>query len=149
MAKNSAKFVKRAAIAALKAAAPLGGVPADRVYPMQRPAKLVWPWIGYGAVITAPFGASCLDGSDITVAIHGFAQTTGEGGATVSGEDAAHDINAAVEASLDGATVDLTEHGCPYPATAHFTSTGGQVIQDGQEAGKYHGFVSFRIVVSS
>ena len=73
MANNSAKYVKRAAIAALTAAAPVAGVPAARVYPMQRPATLVWPWIGYGAPITAPFGASGLDGSDITVAIHGFA----------------------------------------------------------------------------
>lgn len=149
MANNSAKYVKRAAIAALTAAAPVAGVPAARVYPMQRPATLVWPWIGYGAPITAPFGASCLDGSDITVAIHGFAETTGSGAQTVSGEDAAHDINAAVEAALDGATIDLAAHGCPFPATAHFTSTGGQVIQDGREAGKFHGFVNFRIVVSS
>lgn len=150
MAKNSALFVKRAAIATLKTAAGvIALVPAARVYPMQRPPTPVWPWIGYGAVIGAPFVASCLDGSDLTVAMHGFAETTGTGAGTVPGEDAAHNINAAVEAALDGATIDLTAHGCPYPATAHFTSTGNQIVQDVAGPDKFHGFVTFRILVSS
>lgn len=154
MAKNSALYVKRAAITAAKAAAPLGGaagVPAARVYPMQRPTgdKLVWPWAGYGAPTTVPFGASCLDGSDTTVAFHAFARTTGSGGATVSGEDMAHAIARDIEAALDGATIDLEAHGCPYSATAHFTATGSQVIQDGTEGDAYHAIVNFRIVVSS
>lgn len=150
MAKNSTKFIKRGAIATLKGNAPLIAlVPAARIYPMQRPPEPVWPWVGWGATIGVPFVASCLDGSDITVAIHSFAETTGSGAQTIPGEDAAADLNAAVEAALDGATIDLTEFGCPYPATAHFTSAGNQVVQDGAGPDKFHGFVSFRIIVSS
>ena len=138
--------VKRATIAALKQAAPLGGVPAARVYPPQRPAQPQWPFVGYGVAIEAPFGASCLDGSDITVAVHAYARTTGTGADTVSGEDAAQAIVDAVAAVLDGATLEL---GGDRPATAHYTKTGAQVIQDGTEADAFHGIVSLRVTVSS
>lgn len=149
MGKNSGLYVKRATISALKAVGDVTAlVPAARIYPLQRPANPAWPFLAYGAPIQAPFGATCLDGGETTVAIHGYAQTEGEGEATKSGEDTALQINAAVEAALDGATLELEAHGCPYPATAHFTCTGSQVIQDG-EADKFHGFVNFRITVSS
>lgn len=150
MAKNSGLYVKRATISQLKAVDDVTDlVPALRIYPLQRPAQPEWPFIAYGAPIQAPFGAACLDGGETTVAIHGYAQTTGSGPDTESGEDTALKINAAVEAALDGATLELEPHGCPYPATAHFTCTGSQVIQDGAEADKFHGFVNFRITVSS
>lgn len=150
MSKNSDLYVKRATIAALKAAADVVAlVPAARVYPLQRPADPAWPFIGYGVPIAEPFTASCLEGSQSTVAVHDYAETTGAGVDTKSGEDTALAINAAIEAALDGAAIDLTAHGCPYPATAHYTCVGSQVIQDGNEADKFHGFVSFRITVSS
>jgi hypothetical protein len=150
VAKNSDLYVKRATIATLKEAAGVVAlVPAARVYPLQRPDDPVWPFIGYGVPITEPFGASCLEGSASSIAIHDYAQTEGEGPATTSGEDTAMQINAAIEAALDGTTIDLAAYGCPYPATAHYTCVGSQVIQDGSEADKFHGFVSFRIVVSS
>lgn len=149
MAKPNVTYAKRAALAALAAAAPLGGVPAERIYPPQRPANVVWPFIGYGVPITTPFGATCLDGTDIEVAVHAYAETTGEGVATVEGEDAAQAIIDAIEAALDGATLELAPHGSPHPATAHFTLLGSQVIQDGAEADKFHGFARFRITVSS
>lgn len=148
MAKDSGLYVKRATIAALTGADAITDLVAERVYPLQRPANPVWPFIAYGAPIQAPFGATCLDGGETTVAIHNYAQTTGAGAETKSGEDTALQTNAAIAGLLDGATLDLTEHGCPYAATAHFTCTGSQVIQDG-EADKFHGFVNFRITVSS
>jgi hypothetical protein len=150
VAKNSALYVKRATIATLKTADDVTVlVAAARIFPMQRPAVLERPWIGYGAPINSPFGASCMDGSETNVALHNFTETTGEGAATKSGEDTAHKINAAVEAALDGRAIDLTDHGCPYEATAHFTTTGSQVMQDGNEADKFHGFVNLRVSVSS
>jgi len=150
VAKNSDLYVKRATIATLKQAAGVVElVPAGRVYPLQRPDDPVWPFIGYGVPIAEPFAASCLNGSATTVAIHGYAQTEGDGAETKSGEDTALLINAAIEAALDGATIELDDYGCPYPATAHYTCVGSQVIQDGSEADKFHGFVSFRITVSS
>lgn len=139
---DSSLYVKRAAITALKAAAPLAGVPAGRVYPMQRPAEPVWPFVAYGAPITEPFGATCLDGSQTTVAIHAFAKTT----PTQGGEDAAHEIASAIGAVLDGAAIALES---PYPATAHFTFTGSQVMQDSADANSFHSFATFRVTVSS
>lgn len=150
MSRNSDLYVKRATIATLKGVAAVTAlVPAARIYPLQRPADPAWPFIGYGAPIAEPFIASCLNGSASTVAIHDYAETTGAAPDTKSGEDTALAINAEIEAALDGAAIGLAAHGCPYPATAHYTCVGSQVIQDGNEADKFHGFVSFRITVSS
>jgi len=149
MAKPNTTYTKRAAIATLVAAAPLGEVPAARIYPPQRPANVVWPFVGYGVPISTPFTAACLDGTEIEVAVHAYAETTGTGAGTIEGEDAAQAIIDGIEAALSGATVDLVPHGSPHPATAHFTLLGSQVIQDGAEADKFHGFARFRITVSS
>lgn len=149
MAKPNVTYVKRAALATLAAAAPLASVPAERIYPPQRPANVIWPFVGYGVPITVPFSAVCLDGNEIEVAVHSYAETTGTGDATVEGEDAAQAIIDAVEAALSGVTLELADYGCPHPATAHFTSLGSQVIQDGAEADKFHGFARFRVTVSS
>ena len=149
MAKDSSLFVRRAAIVALKAAAPVAAIVAERVYPLQRPAKPEWPFVAYGSPIIAPYGASCLDGQETTVAVHGYAMTTGEGPATKPGEDIAHNLVAAIASALDGATIDLAAHGCPYPATAFLTHTQSQVLQDNAEGSAFHAVASFRITVSS
>lgn len=147
---DSSLYVKRATLAALKASAGVVAlVPATRVYPLQRPPAPVRPWIGYGVPIAEPFRASCLNGTSTSLALHNFTETSGAGAATKSGEDTAFGINAAVKEALDGATIDLTAYGCPVPATAHYTCTASQVIQDGAEADKFHGFVTVRIDVSS
>jgi hypothetical protein len=120
-------------------------VPADRVYPPQRPANPVWPFIGYGVPTSGPFVASGMDGSALTVAIHAYAETTGEGAETVGGEELAHRIAAAiVDAMGEGAS--LSDYDCPYPATAHFSWTGTQVIADGDA---FHAIVSYAISVIS
>lgn len=134
---------------ALKAAGPLAALVDDRIYPLQRPAKPQWPFVAYGAPIVDPFSASCLEGSVTGVAVHGYAMTSGEGPATKPGEDMAHTIVAAIASALDGATIDLTAHGCPYPATAYFTHTQSQVLPDNAEGSAFHAFASFRITVSS
>lgn len=150
MARNASQFARRAAIVALKDAAPVVAlVPAERVYPLQWPPNPTWPFIGFGAPVTVPFAASCLDGSETDVLVHGFAETTGEGDDTVGGEDMAAEINAAIEGALTDATLDLQAHGAPWPATAHFTWVSSQVVRDGLENDKFHGFVRFRITVSS
>lgn len=147
---DSTLYVRRAALATLKAAVGVTSlVPAERVYPPQRPATPTWPFIAYGSSVREPFDAACMNGSSVTVAVHNFAQTTGTGAQTLGGEEAAHRINAAIDAALDGQAIDLEAHGCPYPATAHYTCTAAQVIQDGAEADKFHGFVTLRVDVSS
>lgn len=139
---NHDLYVKRATITALKAAAGVTTlVPAERVYPLQRPDQPMWPFIGYGVPISQPFRAACLNGSESTFAVHNYAETTDAGG----GEDYAMQVNAAIEAALDGAALELD---VPGGATAHYTCEGSQVIQDGSEADKFHGFVTFRVTVS-
>ncbi len=141
--------MRRAAIVLLKADAAVAAIAADRIYPQQRPAKPVWPFVAYGSPIINPFAASCLDGQETSVAIHGYAMTSGVGAATKPGEDIAHLLGAAIGAALDGVEVDLEPHGCPYPAKAYFTHTQSQVLQDNAEGSAFHAVASFRITVSS
>lgn len=149
MAKDSSLYVRQSALQRMKAApAIVADVPAARVYPPQRPANPLWPFIGYGVPTSAPFTASCLDGATITVAVHVYAETTGEGDDTVGGEELAQRIAANVAAVLEG-SYDLADTDCPWPATAHFAWTGTQVIQDGADADAFHGIVSFDVTVSS
>lgn len=150
VAKNSDLYVKRATLVALKEAAPVVAlVPAAKIFPIQQPADVPRPHVNYGVPTTTPFTASCLDGSESIFAVHNWTETRGSGVDTVAGEDEAMLINAAIEAALDGATLELAPRGCPYPATAHYTCTGSQVIQDGSESDKFHGIVNFRVTISS
>lgn len=153
MARDSTLYVRQAVVALLKTTPEMVAlVPADSIYPPQRPANPVWPFVGYGQPITVPFTASGLDGSSTAVAIHGYAETTGEGDATVPGEDMCAAIMRVVVATLggeEGAEIDLADTDCPYPATAYITWTGTQIIQDGGDAGAFHGIATFDISVSS
>ena len=125
-------------------------VPADRHYPGQRPPNPVWPFLAYGLPSTIPFGASGLDGSNPTFALHAYAVTTGEGDETVAGEDmAAAIIRVAVTVlgGEEGAELPLPD--APYPATAHITWTGSQVMQDGNDASAFHAWATFDIKIVS
>lgn len=150
MARNSSIYLRRAGLTLLAADAALVAIVAGRIYPPQRPADPQWPFVGWGVPIVGPFEASCMDGNETDFAVHAYAETDGTGGATVSGEERATEIAARIETVLaDAGEVDLTDHGCPYPATAHFTWLSTQVIQDGAEADAFHGIVSFRANVAS
>jgi hypothetical protein len=142
-------YVRRAGLTLLKADAAVQAVVDDRVYPPQRPATPQWPFLAWGVPIEGPFGASCLDGSEIDFAVHAYAETTGVDDATVSGEELASALNGLCRTVLNGATLDLTAYGCPYPATAHFTWQQSQVIQDGAEADAFHGIATFRATVAA
>lgn len=150
MANDNTAFVRQAAIEMLKGDVTLTGLVADRVYPRQAPSNPVWPFVMYGRPITSPFVASGMDGSATAVAIHVYAQTDGEGDATVDGETLCDRIMARVVAVLggdEGAEISLAGTDCPYPATAHFNWTGSQTLQDTGEADRFHGIASFNISV--
>lgn len=154
MAKDATQYVRPAVLRLLKREPTVTAlVPAARIYPPQRPPNPDWPFIGYGVPSTTPFGASCLDGSAISVAVHAYAETTGEGDGTVGGEDMALAIVAAVVSVLggdQGAEIDLQELGeCPYPARAYISWTATQVVQDGAEADAFHAWATFTITVAS
>lgn len=154
MAKDSSLYARQALVALLKAAPTVDAlVPVARVFPAQRPPNVEWPFIGVGVPVASPFVASCLDGSTISIAVHGYAETSGTGDDTVPGEDMAARIVAACVAVLGGETgAEVALQGltdCPYPATAYITWTGSQVVQDGSDASAFHGFATFDITVSS
>lgn len=134
----------------MKGDAALAAIVADRVYPPQRPANPVWPFVAWGVGITGPFEASCMDGSEIDLVLHAYAATDGTGGATIAGEEQANEIaGLAVNALVDAGEIDLTDYGCPYPATAYFTWQQTQVIQDGAEADAFHALASLRVNIVS
>lgn len=108
----------------------------------------MWPFVGYGVPVVTPFGASCLDGCTIALAGHAYAETGTTGGGTVEGETLASDIAREMVDAL-ALPLDLETAGCPYPATAHVTWTGTQVIQDGSEADRFHAVVGLNVTVSS
>lgn len=150
MPRDSSDYLRRSAIAAWKAYAPLVAlVPAARVYPPQRPPQPEWPFVGFGVPIVRPFSASCMDGCNVVFAGHAYAETTGEGAETVQGEPRAKEIAARMVDALLAAPLDLEAHGCPYPAIAHVTWTDTQVIQDGSEADRFHAIVGFDVTISS
>lgn len=150
MARDSSLYVRKAVIRRLKGLVALQAFVGDRVYPPQRPAKPLWPFVGYGVPTITPFRAACMDGCDVRPVIHAYAATGDYGGQTRSGEAVVADMLALISAELDGATIDLAAYAdCPYAATAFLEWTSSQVIQDSGEADNYHGIGSFEIAVSS
>jgi hypothetical protein len=105
--------------------------------------------------VTVPYVAGCLDGSTTTFAVHSFAETTGEGDATVGGESRAHELAAWAAAVLGGndergLSLDLPSvSGCPFPAVVHIEWTGTQVISDGLGTDAFHGIATFSATVVS
>ena len=149
MARDNSPYLRPAVVAAWKAHAPLVAlVPAARIYPPQRPPNVTWPFAAYGLPTSRPFLASCMDGSTIEFAGHAYAETTGTGSGTVQGEKLANAIAAAMANAL-GQPIDLAPFGCPWAAVAHVTWLQTQVIQDGDEADRFHAVVAFEANVSS
>lgn len=139
---------RKAGLSLLAADGALVAIVGTRIYPPQRPANVVWPFVGWGVALDAPFDASCMAGHQIDVAVHCYAKTSGTGGSTISGEEQAGAMARRVVAVLLGAgDVDLTGFGAPADSTAHFTWLTTQVIQDGAEADAFHAIVSLRVNV--
>lgn len=150
MAKDSSLYARRAGLSLLRESADVAAIVDDRVYPPQRPANPVWPFLAWGVPVVEPFEAACMDGSRISFTLHAYAETSGTGGGTISGEEQAGALAGAAAAALIGAgEIDLADYGCPYPAIAQFTWGQTQVIQDGAEADAFHAIASFRCDVVS
>jgi len=150
MSRDSSLFARQAIIARLKGEPTVTAlVPAERIFPGERPPQPEWPFIAYGRAVVTPFAASCLDGTAADVALHVYAETTGEGDTTAPGEDMAAAIARVLVAVLDGAALDLADTDCPWPATAHIHWSGTNVVPDNADGSAWHGIVSFSINVSS
>lgn len=113
-----------------------GLVPADSIYAMTPPAKPRWPFIRYGSPITSPYEASCWNGSSTRVTLHAFAETTN----SYAGEDRAHDIAAAITASLQYfGPDDFGVVECEWLQT--------RCISEDHEADRWHAIIEFTVTV--
>lgn len=133
---------RRAIMAALKAnAAVTAIVPAARIYPQSAPASLTWPFIKMGSPSDVPITATCLDGSELVVAVHGFAKPRKQGNQVVeTAEDHASRLAGAIRGALHKRRLDLDGGGY---ASIRFTNR--QLLIDGAEADAYHCVVNLRV----
>lgn len=134
MAKDISLDIRKVAVTKLKAAALVSDIVGARVYGPEPPANPVWPFVRYGFVSSVPVRASCMDGSRVSVAIHGFARGPGE--------DAISALAAAIASTLDGHEF----QGAGY--AGHFRWTQTQIIRDAVEASDYHAICNFEIAVT-
>ena len=133
---------RRAILMTAKADANLTAlVPAARIYPQASPvASPTWPFIIYGSPSGLPIRAACIDGLEITVAMHSFAAPRLQGGSIVeTAEDHAARIGAAVAKALDGKRPTL-----PGGGYLSILFVGSQLLIDGGEADAFHHICNFR-----
>lgn len=147
MANDASLPVRRAGLTALKADAGLTAadmVPAASIHPQSPAGTPEWPFVKWGAPAGIPIRApGCVDGNEITVAVHGFSNGRRSGDALLeTAEDHAARIGAAIASALDGKRLDLAGGGA-----ARFRWTGSQLLIDGDEAGAFHTVQNFRVRV--
>lgn len=100
----------------------------------------VWPFILYGSPTSVPVRATCLDGSEITVAVHGFAKARYQGDVMVeTAEDHAGRLGAAIAEALDGQRLTIPR------GEASVRHTGSQLLVEGGEADAFHCVVNLRV----
>lgn len=140
MAIDSFLPVRRAIIAELKGDTPLSALIGDRFYPQAPPANPTWPFGKYGAPSSIPVRASCVDGSEMRVSLHGFSKGRRSGNRLIeSAEDHAARIGAAMAGAVDGRR--LTIPG----GYALVQWRGSQLMMDGAEADAFHCVVGLRV----
>lgn len=144
MARDNTLAVRKGILTMLKAdAAVTAIVPAAQVY-TQVATNPVWPFIRYGTPSVLPIRASCLDGMEMLVAVHGFAGPRWQNpvkktGLLESAEDQASRLGSAIARVLDSQRFDLTN------GYARIEWRGGQLLIDGAEADAFHTVQNLRI----
>lgn len=139
MANDSTQAVRRAAMTRLRAVADVTAIVGDQVFG-QVAAAPAWPFIKTGAPSLVPRRASCLDGAEVTLAIHGFARERKVGKKAIeTAEDHASRLGAAIAKGLDGYSAEIPG------GYARFQWTGSQLLVDGGEADAFHTVQNFRI----
>jgi len=134
--------VRRAMLTTLAADAALTAiVPSERIYPQAATSPSpVWPFVIYGSPSGIPIRAACVDGLEVTVAIHSFAKPRMSGQSMLeTAEDYAARIGASVVKALDGKRPALETGG--YLRILHI---GSQLLIDGGEASAFHHVANFR-----
>lgn len=141
MAIDSSIQIRRGALKLMKADANLVAiVPAARIYPQTTPPTPTFPFVRAGAPNLIPIRAACVDGSEATFAVHGFAKDRMTGTSRVeTAEDYAGRLGAAIAAALDGRRMEITG------GSAGILWTGSQLLMDPEEPSCFHTVVSFRV----
>lgn len=134
-ANDSALYIRRALVTALKAADVADG----NVHGPHPPANVEWPFVLVGNSETAPLRAQCLEGATFDVTVHTFAKGPDESRCAL--------LNARVANLLDGVGRPLD---APFPARIRrMVWLRSQIIRDTDEATAWHGLVTFQGSVSS
>lgn len=140
MAIDSTQEVRRVCLGRLKATDAITDIVADRIYAEAARKTAVWPFVIWGAPTLVPVRASCVDGSEITVAVHGFASPRKDGRVVLEeAEDVAFRLGAEIARTLDGYRAEIAD------GTAAFRWTGSQLLIDGGEGDAFHTVQNFRI----
>ncbi|RVT93695.1 tail completion protein gp17 [Sphingomonas crocodyli] len=143
MARARHREIRRAALAELKADAPLLAIiPADSIFPQTVPANPAWPLVKTGVLsAVTPVRGACINGAESIFAVHGFTSGVRQGSQLIeTAEDHASRIGDAIAVALDGKRLPLEGGG-----TVRIRWTGAQLLQDAQEAGGYHTVQNFRV----
>lgn len=140
MAIDSTRDVRRGLYAMLRADAPFTAIiPAAKVFGFSAPAGLDRPFATLGVPITTPIRAACVDGQDITLAVHLWTRARLQGQTVVeSGEDVASRAMAAASAALDRKRLALTR------GHAIVRLAGTRLLYDG-EPDVFHGVLNLSI----
>lgn len=142
MANDLTLPVRRAMLTALKADAALTGiVAAASIHPQAPAARPQWPFVKMGSPSGIPVRAACVDGNEITLAVHGFSKGRWDSDVLQeTAEDHAARIGAAIADALGGKSLALDDGG-----NARVRWTGQQLLIDGDEAGAFHTVQNFRV----
>lgn len=140
MANDATRPVRRTMLTALKAdEAVTALVSASSIYPQATTANPGWPFIRYGSPTGVPVSAACVDGAEITVAVHGFAKPRFSGSQIIeTAEDHAARIGAAIATALGGRSLALEGGG-----NVRLRWTGSQLFPDADEADAFHTVQNF------
>lgn len=139
MAIDSTLAARKAGLTLLKASSPLVAlVPKAQIHPQSPPKTPLWPFILWGSASSIPIVGTCLDGQEITVAVHAFAKARTEEDTPVeTAEDFASRIGALIAKTLDRRKADVPG------GRLTFAWRGSQLLLDGNDA--FHSVQNFRI----
>lgn len=138
MAIDSTLSARRVGMARLREPGPVVDIVADRVHSQAMVLEPVWPFVKWGAPVVSPISASCLDGAEIDLAVHGYAKGRKEDGQVVeTAEDFASRLGAAIAKMLDRYSADIPG------GRASFRWRGSRLQAD--ETDGFHSIQLFRV----
>jgi hypothetical protein len=127
-------WLRQATVTSLRADADLIaiGTPAiaARIYGRRQPATLTWPFCRVSVADEGPLRK----GTEVRLTVHSFSKA--------QFDDECETINAAIQAALEDAVLDLSPS-----VKAYISWVGSQVIPDAAEADAWHGVNSFTATI--